>query len=130
MTGTDRHDASDLAERVAAFARGRDGHGGAVERFVRHFYRRRAWDGLAGRGVENLYASARNLFDFVRDRPPGTDKLRVRDADPAAGSPLPHSAVELVTDDRPFIVDSVVAELNRQEVTNPARRAPDVPGAP
>ncbi len=119
MTGTERHDAPDLAERVAAFARGRDGggHGGAVERFVRHFYRRRASDGLAGRGVENLYASARDLFDFVTDRPPGTDKLRVRDADAAAASPLPHSAVELVTDDRPFIVDSVVAELNRQDVT-------------
>jgi glutamate dehydrogenase len=112
--------ASDLVERIVALARSRSEGTRAeqIELFVRHYYRRVPLDDLEGRSVEDLYFSALGLLNFMRQREPGTDKLRVYAPDlDADGWSSPHTVIDLVTEDRPFLVDSLAAELSLRDMT-------------
>ncbi len=106
----------DLIAQIAAFGEGRGQRGSAVlDRFIRHFYRRLPPEDLARREVADLHAAAQGMFAFLRCRAADTDKLRIYNPDPDRdGWASPHTTIDLVTGDRPFIIDSVAAELNRQ----------------
>ena len=65
---------------------------------------------LAGRGAEALSAAAASLAGFALSRAPGAVKLRL--VPPGAGRG-PHAVLEIVNDDMPFLVDSVLAALAR-----------------
>ncbi|MDB5373799.1 MAG: phage capsid protein, partial [Belnapia sp.] len=60
---------------------------------------------------EAMAAGAASLFTLARDRPAGTARLRLL---PPAAVGGPHAVVEIVTDDMPFLVDSVLGALARQ----------------
>ena len=66
---------------------------------------------LAALAPEAIAAAAASLYALAQDRPAGTARLRV--LPPAAGQG-PHAVVEIVTDDMPFLVDSVLGALARQ----------------
>ena len=90
--------------------------------------RRLLLHGVAGRdGAQN----AGRHHEFARRRAPGETKLRVYNPQfETHGWQSTHTAVEVVTDDKPFLIDSVTIELNRRRVRRPpdhpsgARRAP------
>ncbi|BDG74722.1 NAD-glutamate dehydrogenase [Roseomonas fluvialis] len=63
---------------------------------------------LAAEPPEALAAAAASLFAFAQDRRPGTAKVRVLAPGPGTG---PRAVAEIVTDDMPFLVDSVLAAL-------------------
>ncbi len=63
---------------------------------------------LADTPPEALAAAAASLYGFATDRAPGTAKVRVLPAGPGTG---PRPVAEIVTDDMPFLVDSVLAAL-------------------
>jgi glutamate dehydrogenase len=65
---------------------------------------------LAQRAPEVLAAAAASLVGFAAQRAPGEIKLRLL---PPGGGRGPHAVVEVVNDDMPFLVDSVLAALNR-----------------
>jgi glutamate dehydrogenase len=65
---------------------------------------------LAGRGAEALSAAAASLAGFAQSRAPGEVKLRL--TPPGAGRG-PLAVLEIVNDDMPFLVDSVLAALSR-----------------
>ena len=93
------------------------GGGGLEDRFAAHFYSRLPAEELAGRGGGELRAAALAMLAFMRRRAAGEDKLRVYDADAETdGWRSPHTAIDVVTDDRPFIVDSLIAELGRSDI--------------
>ena len=93
------------------------GQEGPAALFARRFYRDAPPEDLAGRDAEALRAAARRMFAFIRERAAGSDKLRVYDPDPGAdGWRSPHTVIDLATEDRPFIIDSVTAELNRRDI--------------
>ena len=61
----------------------------------------------------NLYGAALSLWRFAERRRPGQAKIRVHNPDPAAdGWSSPHTIVEIVNDDMPFLVDSVTGAIN------------------
>ena len=89
----------------------------ARDLFVGRFYRRTPPEDIDGRSAESLRRAAERMFAFMRERRPGSDKLRVYDPDPKRdGWSSPRTVIDLVTDDRPFIVDSLTAELNAREI--------------
>ena len=93
------------------------GGGGLEDRFAAHFYSRLPADELAGRSGAELRAAALAMLAFMRRRAAGADKLRVYDPDPETdGWRSPHTAIDVVTDDRPFIVDSLISELGRRDI--------------
>jgi glutamate dehydrogenase len=90
---------------------------GAVdaEAFVRQFYRWVSPDDLVERDALDLYGLAIGQLGLARRRRPGETKLRVYNpVFETHGWGSTHTAVEIVTDDKPFLIDSVSIELNRR----------------
>src|SRR3954464_5214403 len=73
-----------------------------AEAFARQFYRWVAPEDVAERDPLDLYGVAVGTFNFARERPAGTTKVRVyHPRFEEHGWQSPHTAVEIVTDDRP-----------------------------
>ena len=91
----------------------RGGHPGDA-RFARQFLHRVPPGELADASVENLVSMARGMRDFARQRLPGECHIRVynpeRDRHGWQGR---FTVVEIINDDMPFLVDSVVLALTR-----------------
>jgi glutamate dehydrogenase len=89
-----------------------------VESFTRQLYRQVDPEDLLEREVPDLYGAALAHWGFARQRVPGVAKVRVYSPRfEEHGWRSVHTVVEIVTDDMPFLVDSVSMELNRQGLT-------------
>jgi glutamate dehydrogenase len=86
-----------------------------AQEFVRQYYRWVAPDDIVERSELDVYGAALAHFDLARTRAPGTTKVRVYNPEfETHGWQSTHTAVEIVTDDSPFLIDSVGMELNRR----------------
>src|SRR5271165_5807274 len=84
-----------------------------ANRFIAQFYEHVPPADVAERTPRNLYGAALSLWSFGERRRPGQAKIRVYNPDPAAdGWSSPHTIVEIVNDDMPFLVDSVTGAIN------------------
>jgi glutamate dehydrogenase len=85
----------------------------AADRFIAQFYEHVPPADVAERTPRNLYGAALSLWRLGERRRPGQAKIRVHNPDPAADSwSSPHTIVEIVNDDMPFLVDSVTGAIN------------------
>jgi glutamate dehydrogenase len=85
-----------------------------AEQFMRQYYRRAPAEDVLARDPLDLYGAALAHMNFARRRPPGEPQIRAYNPTfEQHGWQSPHTAIEIVTDDMPFIVDSVSMELNR-----------------
>jgi glutamate dehydrogenase len=80
------------------------------------YYRHVAEEDLAEAGPQRLAAVAIEQARFAARRPQGRALVRVRRGESAACSPA-RDVADIVTDDMPFLVDSVRMELTRHEAT-------------
>ncbi|MFP4209359.1 MAG: NAD-glutamate dehydrogenase [Wenzhouxiangella sp.] len=103
-------------ERLEAVGRAIIEHGGseAEARFAEEFLQRVPADELAAAAIESLAALARGMREFASQRSPGEARIRAwnpeRERD---GWDCQHTVVEIINDDMPFLVDSVVLALTR-----------------
>ncbi|NYI06192.1 NAD-glutamate dehydrogenase [Allostreptomyces psammosilenae] len=89
---------------------------GAAEDLLRRYYRHTAPEDLLGRDPVDLFGAAASHCALAADRPQGTARVRVHNPSVAEhGWTSSHTVVEIVTDDMPFLVDSVSNELSRQQ---------------
>jgi glutamate dehydrogenase len=85
-----------------------------VEEFARQYYQRLAPEDLLELEPEDLYGAVLAHWRLAHRRRPGEAKVRVYSPRfEEHGWRSKHSIVEIVTDDMPFLVDSVAMELNR-----------------
>ena len=85
-----------------------------LEAYVRQYYRNTALDDLKARAVEDLAGATLSHLELGRRRPPGSPCIRVYNPDADRdGWNSPHTIVQVVTDDMPFLVDSTSISLNR-----------------
>jgi glutamate dehydrogenase len=101
------HSAAELTDRA-------DDH--KIERFLRRYYRHVATEDLLARGEADLLGAALSHRELAQNRPVGTANVRVftptvEEQHWSCGL----TVIEIVTDDMPFLVDSVTADLSRQE---------------
>ena len=83
-----------------------------IEAFLRRYFADAALEDL---GEIDLYGAALSHWRLLQRRRPGEAKVRVyTPAIDEHGWDSPHSVVEIVTDDMPFLVDSVAMALTRQ----------------
>lgn len=88
---------------------------GEAEQFARQYYRWVSPDDLAERTELDLYGAALAHFNHARVRTPGQAKVRVYNPQfEVNGWQSTHTVVEIVTDDMPFLIDSVSMELTRR----------------
>src|SRR6202011_3080800 len=85
------------------------------QQFVRQYYHWVPAEDLADRSPLDLYGAAIAHWNLCQRRAPGEIKVRVYNANfEQDGWQSPHTVVEIVTDDMPFLVDSVTMELARE----------------
>jgi glutamate dehydrogenase len=86
----------------------------SCEAFVRQYYQWVPAGDLADRSTPDLYGAALAHWSLLQHRVPGEIKVRVYNPDvDTDGWQSPHTVAELVSDDMPFLVDSVTMELAR-----------------
>ena len=72
-------------------------------------------DDLSGHSPRDLCGAALSEWSLLQQRGTGEIKVHVYNPDPERdGWDSPHTIVEIVTDDMPFLVDSVTMELARE----------------
>jgi glutamate dehydrogenase len=108
----------DLVQRLATEARNRVSAEEAegASQFVWRYFALVAPDDIIYTSFDTLLGGALSLWEFGRVRQTG--KPNVRLFNPTAeknGWSLEHTIIEVINDDMPFLVDSVTAEINRQE---------------
>ncbi|MDA0261102.1 MAG: NAD-glutamate dehydrogenase [Proteobacteria bacterium] len=87
------------------------------EPFMRLFYRWAAPEDVEALDPENLFGAALAIWRIGTKRKPGRPAIRVYNPNKAAeGWESPHTVIELVNDDMPFLVDSVTADLERRNL--------------
>src|SRR3712207_6464132 len=75
---------------------------------IRSYYRNVAAEDITERSPEDLRGALASHLELARHRPQGTARVRVITPGPEDGwSAGGHSVVEVVTDDMPFLVDSL-----------------------
>ena len=78
------------------------------QRFLRAYFRGVGEEDLAERAPASLASAARAHLELGWRRAPGQSLVRIFNPDPERdGFDSPHTLVQIVTDDRPFLVDSV-----------------------
>ena len=111
---------NEQVDKVATIAQGKmTGEKAAkAEYFIRQFYADVLEDDILGTDLEDLYGSALSLMQFGGARPNG--ELKVRAYNPQFekyGWRCPHTVIEIINDDMPFLVDSVTIALNALNLT-------------
>ena len=117
------NDKADLLERAVELARRSEDADGPPPERVRDlldaYLRHVAPEDLQGRSPEDVYGALVSHYTSAKSRPQGTSTVRVVTPHPGddGWSALGRSVVEVITDDMPFLVDSVTMELARLEHT-------------
>ncbi|WP_086563300.1 NAD-glutamate dehydrogenase [Streptomyces africanus] len=83
--------------------------------FLQRYYLHTAPEDLTDRDPVDVFGAAVSHYRLAENRPQGTANVRVHTPTVEEnGWTCTHSVVEVVTDDMPFLVDSVTNELTRQ----------------
>ncbi|CAM5525674.1 NAD-glutamate dehydrogenase [Streptomyces abikoensis] len=83
--------------------------------YLQRYYLHTAPEDLTGRDPVDVFGAAVSHYRLAETRPQGTANVRVHTPTVEEnGWTCSHSVVEVVTDDMPFLVDSVTNELSRQ----------------
>ncbi len=88
-----------------------------AQAFVQAFYKRMSQDEYPQHGADGWAALAGDMLEFARVRKPGRANIRLFNANAKAhGWESPHTVLQVVNDDMPFIVDSIGIALAEQGI--------------
>src|SRR5215470_8429949 len=80
--------------------------------FITQLFGRSVPEDVVRYGADDIVGLAERAYDFLSERTPGTPKIRCETvALTASGGRKAVSVIEIVNDDMPFLVDSVMGEL-------------------
>src|SRR5215469_4420717 len=106
-----------LIERIARAASSRGARSRLTQRFLRSYFRGVAEDDLAARTPHELAEAARAHLKLAARRPPGFTLVRVFNPELRRdGFESAHTLVLMVTDDMPFLVNSLGMAMARADV--------------
>ena len=93
------------------------GKGSPAAAFAQLLYARKGLDGLESMPADWLAGNAQAALDFIAVKPKRRHKIHVRRTPARAnGGLLEGSAIEILNDDMPFLVDSVLGELQARGI--------------
>ncbi|MFK0195712.1 NAD-glutamate dehydrogenase [Kitasatospora sp. NPDC090308] len=100
--------------QVGGAAPGEGLSNGALAAYLHHYYLHTAPEDVVNRDPVDVYGAAASHYRLGLKRPQGTAEVRVHTPSVEEnGWSCGHTVVEVVTDDMPFLVDSVTNELTR-----------------
>ncbi|MFF3321979.1 NAD-glutamate dehydrogenase [Streptomyces sp. NPDC002889] len=95
--------------------RGKRPDRGTLLAYLQRYYLHTAPEDLTDRDPVDIFGASLSHYRLAENRPQGTANVRVHTPTVEEnGWTCSHSVVEVVTDDMPFLVDSVTNELSRQ----------------
>ena len=110
----------EIIESIVGLIRERlpPGSQGLGEEFVRQYFGGTAPDDLTESDDLDLYGAAMAHLNYAKNRVPGSPKVHVYNPQlEQHGWQSTHTIIEIVTDDMPFLVDSVRMAVNRRGLT-------------
>lgn len=88
------------------------------EQFTRQFYATVSLEDLKEMDVNDLYALAVNFVSLMHDRKPKEIKIRIYNPEfERHGWQTTHTVLEVISDDMPFMVDSIRMVLSRMQIS-------------
>jgi glutamate dehydrogenase len=118
MHGRQDEAKQDLLQKAAEAANSRRGGSGCTPEqlsiLLRRYYRHVSVEDIAARSSADVYGAAMSQYRLATQRPQGTATVRVftPTVEENGWSAGGHTVVEIVTDDMPFLVDSVTMHLS------------------
>lgn len=112
---------AEIIENVVLLVRARlpENQAIQVEPFVRQYYAETAAEDLQESEVGNLYGAVLAHWNLAKQYQPGQPKIHVYNPRVERhGWQATHTIIEIVSDDMPFLVDSVRMALNARGLTN------------
>ena len=95
-----------------------EGDAAQLSSLARGYFKDAVLEDIEDQSVENLFGAVASLWQFSRSRKPSEPKIRAYNPRlEEHGWQTTHTAIEIVNDDMPFLVDSVVSALNVMELT-------------
>ena len=89
-----------------------------IEKFTKYYYQRISVNDLEKQGLQDLTGSAMAILQLAKKRKKDESKVHVYNPEfDKHGWQSTHTVVEIVTDNRPFLVDSISMALNRLDTT-------------
>ena len=89
-----------------------------IRSFINEYYRDVAWEDLAERELDDLYGAAIAHWNLAQSRQGEESKVNVYNPDfETHGWQSPYSIIEIVTMDRPFLLNSLTMNLNQSGLT-------------
>ena len=89
-----------------------------AEKFIKFYYQRISVEDLEKQSLQDLSGSAMAILQLAKKRKKDENKVHVYNPEfDKHGWQSTHTVVEVVTDNRPFLVDSVSMALNRLDTT-------------
>ncbi|MBI4968878.1 MAG: NAD-glutamate dehydrogenase [Rhodospirillales bacterium] len=119
MAGQGEQVKTGLIERLAGLVRSRVAAAEAerAERYLRQFLANAPASDLLKSEPDQLLGAALSLYGLAGQRDPGSARVRIVNPDPEAhGWSSRHTVLEVVNDDMPFLVDSVMGALQAKGV--------------
>jgi glutamate dehydrogenase len=89
---------------------------GAFNAFISQVYDDAIADDLEGVSVATLGRLVAKFWQWANDLKPGRSKVRIEVGERADGSRLNRDIIEIITADKPFLVDSIMGEINAQGI--------------
>ncbi len=108
-----KQDLKKILKSIESKLSGKDGKSAKCREFTRAFFGRGVVEDLKRYDAAELAEMARAAFDFAQTRRPGRHKIRMFDWDHKGEA---DTVIEILNDDMPFLVDSVLGLLNEHGV--------------
>lgn len=82
--------------------------------FIKEFYQNISAEDIKNHEPSDLYALALAILDFTKERQKGKPKIRIyHPSDEQHSVTADETILEIISDDKPFIIDSLIEALNR-----------------
>ena len=116
MRQDDEHLLEERLDGVLALVKERfGGDADKVATFAKSYFADVLTEDIVGQSVESLYGAVASMWQVLKQRKHAGPKIRVYNPDlEQNGWQSTHTAIEIVNDDMPFLVDSVVTRRSRR----------------
>lgn len=117
MAAVEASDRLISAVLAALAARGKGPVGASVETFCREWLRSANAAELAGRSADEICDALLSHWELLGQRMPSEALVRIVEPESLEGQGCSSTVIQVVSDDMPFLVDTVLMELNRHSFT-------------
>jgi len=120
LTDSKSSDVEKVIEKVVAYAKKQlpENKLTLITKFIRLYYTNIALEDIEARSIPDLYGAVLSHWELMQRRKPKEAKIRIFNPNyEENGWQSTHTIIQIITDDMPFLIDSIRMEVNRLGLT-------------